>query len=130
METELKIGIVGKQEEKVILEKTAAKYGSGLVEVYATPAMIALMEKTAMLSIIPYLPQGHGSVGTEVNIKHLKATPVGQIVSCESELIEVDGRKLVFKVAAKDEEGEIGHGTHTRFVIDTAKFMAKLQKRS
>lgn len=130
MESQLKIGIIGKHEEKVVLEKTAAKYGSGLVEVYATPAMIALMEKTAMLSVIPYLPQGHGTVGTEVNIKHLKATPVGQLVTCESELIECDGRKLVFKVVARDEEGEIGNGTHTRFIIDTAKFMAKLQKKN
>lgn len=130
MEPQLKIGIIGKHEEKVILDNTAAKYGSGLVEVYATPAMIALMEKTAMLSVIPYLPLGHGSVGTEVNIKHLKATPIGQTVNCESELIEVDGRKLVFKVVARDEEGEIGQGTHTRFIIDTAKFMAKLQKKN
>ena len=130
MESQLKIGTIGKHEEKVVLEKTAAKYGSGLVEVYATPAMIALMEKTAMLSVIPYLPQGHGTVGTEVNIKHLKATPIGQVVTCESELIETDGRKLVFKIVARDEEGEIGHGTHTRFIIDTAKFMAKLQKKN
>ncbi len=130
MESQLKIGIIGKHEEKVELDNTAAKFGSGLVEVYATPAMIALMEKTAMLSVIPYLPTGHGSVGTEVNVKHLKATPIGQTVTCESELIEVDGRKLIFKVVARDEEGEIGHGTHTRFIIDTAKFMAKLQKKN
>jgi len=118
----------GKLEEKVIYDTTAAKFGSGLVEVYATPAMITLMEKTAMLSVLENLPHGHNTVGTEVNIKHLKASPLGFNIQCESELVEIDGRKLVFKVWARDDEGEIGNGTHTRFIIDTEKFMAKLKK--
>lgn len=130
MDIQINVGIKGQLEEKVIYENTAAKFGSGLVEVYATPAMITLMEKTAMLSVLPHLPQGFNTVGTEVNVKHLKASPLGHTIRCESELIEVDGRKLVFKVFAKDDEGDIGHGTHTRFIIETEKFMAKLKKKS
>ncbi len=130
MDIKLNVGIVGTLEEKVVYENTASKFGSGLVEVYATPAMITLMEKTAMLSVLSHLPQGFNTVGTEVNIKHLKATPIGHTVRCQSELIEVDGRKLVFKVSAKDDDGDIGHGTHTRFIIETEKFLAKLKKKN
>lgn len=130
MDVQLNIGIIGSLEEKVVYENTAAKFGSGLVEVYATPAMITLMEKTSMLSVLSHLPQGFNTVGTEVNIKHIKATPLGHTIQCRSELIEVDGRKLVFKVSAKDDDGDIGHGTHTRFIIETEKFLAKLKKKN
>ncbi len=126
MEINIKPQIKGHQEEIVSYETTAAKYGSGLVEVYATPAMIALMENTCMKSVLPYLPQGFNTVGTKVNIEHLKATPIGMKVWCNSELIEVDRRRLVFRVTAFDEKGEIGRGIHERFIIDVEKFMSKL----
>jgi len=126
MELQIPAEVKGKQELVVTLDDTAAKYGSGLVEVYATPAMVALMEKTCLQSVLPYLPQGHGTVGIKIDVSHSRATPVGMKVTCESTLIEVDRRRLVFEVLATDEKGEIGRGRHERFVIDTAKFMEKL----
>ena len=126
MELQIPAEVKGKQELVVTLDDTAAKYGSGLVEVYATPAMVALMEKTCLQSVLPLLPLGHGTVGIKIDVSHSRATPVGMKVTCESTLIEVDRRRLVFEVLATDEKGEIGRGRHERFVIDTAKFMEKL----
>ena len=118
--------VKGCEEMTVGHEHTAARYGSGLVEVFATPAMIALMEKTCLQSVLPFLPEGQGTVGTKVDIVHSKATPVGMRVVCESQLVEVDRRRLVFELVARDEQGEIGKGRHERFIIDTKQFMAKL----
>ncbi len=126
MDIRIETGIKGREALVVQVEDTAARYGSGLVEVYATPALIALMEKTCLTSVLEFLPEGHGTVGTRINVAHSKATPVGMRVVCESELVEVDRRRLVFAVVARDEKGEIGRGTHERFIIDTEKFMAKL----
>ncbi|HLO89545.1 MAG TPA: thioesterase family protein [Lentimicrobium sp.] len=123
---QIKIGTIGKQQLVVTIELTAARYGSGLIEVFATPAMIALMEKTCQESVQDQLDAGHLTVGTLVNVKHLKATPVGMSVECESELIAWEGRKLTFKVVAKDEQGIIGEGLHERFIINEADFMSKL----
>ncbi|OFY32082.1 MAG: thioesterase [Bacteroidetes bacterium RIFOXYA12_FULL_35_11] len=121
-------GIKGKIERMVSLDDTASKYGSGLIEVFATPAMVALMEKTCLESVLPHLEKGFNTVGTEICVKHIKATPVGMKVTCESELTVADDRKLSFTVKAWDEQGEIGHGTHERFIIDTEKFIKKLQQ--
>lgn len=129
MEFNLKTGIKGNEELIVKYEDTAANLGSGLVEVYATPAMVALMEKTCLKSVLAFLPEGYGTVGTKINIAHIKATPKNMKVFCESELIEVDGRRLLFKLTAKDEEAEIGSGTHERFIIDVKKFMSKLSSK-
>lgn len=126
MNYNLKTGIKGYKEMTVVHEATAARYGSGLVEVFATPAMIALMEGTCQFSIQPLLPEGYITVGTEVNIKHLRATPKDKKVWCESELIEVDRRKLTFKVEAWDEQGRIGTGTHGRFIVHGETFMGKI----
>ena len=121
----LETGIKGSQELVVTEENTALAMGSGTLKVFATPAMIALMEKTAWESVAPYLEEGEGTVGTQLNVAHLSATPLQMTVRCESELTEVDGRKLVFKVAAYDEAGLIGEGTHERFIVKNEKFQAK-----
>lgn len=122
----IKIGIKGHKEQTVTPEMSAARVGSGLVDVFATPMLVALVEQTCYESVLPYLEEGKGTVGTLVNVSHLSATPIGKRVWCESELVEVDRRRLVFSVKAYDECGLIGEGTHERFVIDTEKFAAKV----
>lgn len=129
MEFNLKSGISYTAKQKVAYADTAAKYGSGLVEVFATPAMIALMENAALKTVLPYLGDEHNTVGYEINVRHLKPTPVGMNVECTATLIEVDGNKLVFSVLANDEEGKIGEGTHTRYIINAKKFMDKLNQK-
>ena len=120
------LGIKGEESEVVRHDNTAAAYGSGLVEVYATPAMIALMEKTCYRSVMPYLSEGEGTVGTHINVAHKKASPLGTVITCHSEIIEIDRRRVVFKVEAFDDKGDvIGDGTHERFVINVEKFMSK-----
>ncbi len=126
---ELVEGIKGIKKIKVEDKDTAARYGSGLIEVFATPAMIGLMETTAQLSVQEYLPKGMITLGIEVNVKHLKATPVGMNVSCETILTKIDGKKLTFDVKATDEVGEIGNGTHIRYIVDAEKFMEKLNAK-
>lgn len=128
----MEIGI--KHENKIIVtkDKTAAVVGSGLLEVFATPAMIALMEQTASESVMNMLDEGATTVGTKINVEHLAATPVGMEVKCISTLAEVDGRKLCFEIEAFDEAGLIGKAYHERFVVLSDRFMqktnAKLQK--
>ncbi len=122
----IETGIKGRREQTVTPEMSAARVGSGLVEVFATPMMIAMIEQTCNDSVLPHLEAGQGTVGTLVNVSHVSATPVGRRVWCESELVEVDRRRLVFKVKAYDESGLIGEGMHERFIIDTAKFMEKV----
>lgn len=121
----LKIGIKGK-EELVAAENNSAKtLGSGTLDVFATPAMVALMEKTAWKSVQEYLQDGEGTVGISLDISHLAATPLGMRVSCESELIGMDGKKLTFSVKAYDEIGLIGEGKHERFIVSNEKFQSK-----
>lgn len=122
-------GIKGHYEQVVTDELCADKIGSGLVKVFATPMMIALMEQTCNESVTPQLEAGQGTVGTHINVSHCAATPVGMRVWCDSELIEVDRRRLVFKVAAYDERGLIGEGAHERFIIDNAKFQEKIDRK-
>ena len=122
----LQAGIKGFGEQIVENKDTAKAYGSGLVEVYATPAMIGLMENTAHISVSGSLSEGCISVGTLVNVEHLRATPLGDKVRCETVLDAIDGRKLLFSVAAYDSKGLIGKGTHERFVVNTEKFISKL----
>ena len=121
----LREGITGQGETVVTRENTAKTVGSGELDVFATPAMIALMEETAYKSVAGELDAGMGSVGTLMNVKHVSATPVGKKVTCRTELREVDGRRLVFHVEARDEAGLIGEGVHERFVVYNEKFQKK-----
>lgn len=125
----LKTGIKGHQELVVTQELTAKNMGSGVMDVFATPAMLALMEKTAFTSVAEYLNEGCGSVGTKVDIEHVASSPVGMKITCDSELIEIEGRKLVFKVEAYDEKGLIGKGTHERFIVENKKFQEKTDNK-
>ncbi len=125
----METGIRGRIETVVTQKESAKTLGSGLLDVYATPAMIALMEGCASQSVAPYLDEGCGTVGTAVNIRHLAATPIGMKVYCESILTEVDGRRLLFNVKAYDETGLIGEGTHERFIINSEKFFAKVNAK-
>lgn len=129
----LQAGIKGKKEITVTLDKTAKAMGSGTMDVFATPAMIALMENTAFESVASELEEGSGTVGTvgtALDIKHVSATPVGMKVTCESELVKVDGRALTFSVKAFDEAGLIGEGTHERFIVFEEKFQKKADDKA
>lgn len=123
-------GLKGKKEILVDTEMTARKVGSGSLDVLATPCMIALMEGTAEASVQKELAEGQGTVGTSVSVRHLAATPVGLRVTCETELLEVNGRELCFSVKAYDERELIGEGTHTRFIIDNERFFQKAMSKS
>ena len=125
----LEIGLKGYQEVMAAEDNSAKTMGSGTLDVFATPAMIALMEETAWKSIQPELEDGQGSVGIQLHVDHLAATPLGMKVRCESEVTAVEGRKIVFKVSAFDEVGLIGEGTHERFIVDNEKFQGKANKK-
>ena len=116
-----------RHSETLVVEHkdTAAVYGSGALEVFATPAMIALMEKTSLESVADKIGEGNTTVGIAVNIKHLKASPVGSTIRCEAEIVEVDRRRLVFSVKCFEGETVVGEGIHERFVVDSQKFMSK-----
>ncbi len=121
----LQTGITGKREILVTQEVTAKAMGSGELDVFATPAMIALAEETAWRSVLGELEPGQGTVGTRLEIDHLSATPMGMKVSCETELIAIDRRKLTFRVEICDEAGPVGRGTHERYIVENQKFFAK-----
>ena len=104
-------------------------YGSGGLPVYATPAMAALMEGAAVAAVDKLLPEGWSTVGTELAVKHLSPTPLGMLVRASAELVEVDGRRLEFRVEAGDGLEKIGEGTHQRFIINNKKFIEKAEKK-
>lgn len=126
MEKELKEGLKNSMKKTVAMEDTASRYASGTLDVFATPALVALMENTAQSSVDGYLPEGYTTVGIEINLKHIKATPVGMNVTCESVLEKIDGKKLYFSVEAWDEKGKIGEGLHTRYIVNSERFLSKL----
>ena len=125
----LQTGIKGKIELTVTTDKCAGAIGSGELDVFATPAMIALIEETCWKSVAPYLEPGEGTVGTALNVRHVAATPVGLTVTCETELTLVDRRRLVFDVKVSDPFGPVGEGTHERFVIQYEKFLKKVDEK-
>lgn len=122
-----KIGMNFTSTVVVTQENSAAALGSGFLPVYATPAMVALMENAAMEAVAPVLEQGATTVGIEINTSHIKPSPIGATVSATATLVAVEGRKLMFDVEARDEVGLIGKGTHVRFIVDAERFMAKLK---
>lgn len=124
--TELTPGLVAELEHVVTDDDTAAKWGSGLVPVFSTPALVGLMESAAVQVLAGHLPPGQTTVGGRIDMRHLAATPVGMQVRARAELTAVEGRKLVFKVQAWDAIELIGEADHDRFVIDEAKFVAKV----
>ncbi|MBQ1396016.1 MAG: thioesterase family protein [Eubacterium sp.] len=125
----METGIKNRAEIIVTEEMTAAAAGSGLLPVYGTPFLVALMENTAHTSITEELTEGQGTVGTRMDVRHLAATPVGMKVTCESELTEVDRRRLVFTIKAYDEAGLIAEAVHERFIIDNERFLAKAEAK-
>ena len=127
--SQLTAGIKGKITITVDASVSAKMAASGEMDVFGTPYVIALMEQTADKSVRPYLEDGCATVGTLVNIRHTAATPMGMQVYAESELVEVDGRRLVFKVAVFDEVGQVADGMHERFIIFKDKFMQKTESR-
>ncbi|OPJ65426.1 thioesterase family protein [Clostridium chromiireducens] len=115
------------KESTVTENDTAIKMGSGDLEVYATPSMIAFMENTAKDLVSGRLPKGYTTVGIEINVKHIKSSPLGANIKCNSTLIKVDGKKLFFEVIAEDERGTIGKGSHIRFIVNAEEFMKKAE---
>jgi fluoroacetyl-CoA thioesterase len=123
-------GLVGEAKTLVSGSNVASAYGSGAVEVFATPAMIALMEGAASRAVQAALPEGSITVGTRVDVRHLAATPPGAEVRARAELLQIDGRRLVFRVEAFDQDEKIGEGTHERAVVDRERLLARARAKS
>lgn len=123
------IGLKGRAETVVSDANTAQAACSGALPVFGTPFMCALMEEAAWKSIAPHLEPGQSTVGTRLNVSHDSATPVGMRVWAESEITQVDGKRLVLNVAAFDERGPIGQGVHERFIITDQRFLAKAAQK-
>ncbi|KAA8671208.1 thioesterase family protein [Clostridium sp. MT-14] len=127
MEFNLKEGITSTAEIQITKNDTAKKMGSGDLDVFATPAMIALIENTCKNCVDLHLPSGYTTVGIEVNVKHIKPSPVNVKVRCEAILEKIDRKKLFFKVEAWDNKGKIGEGSHVRYIVNSEEFMKKIQ---
>lgn len=126
MDFNLQIGLRAEREVMVSKESTAKNYGSGAIEVFATPAMIALMEGASMDAVQPFLPEGFGTVGTSIQVNHVAATPIGMKVTAKAEVTQINGKRIVYKIEAFDEFGLIGDGLHERYIIQEAKFLEKV----
>jgi len=125
----IKPGLTKEITHIVAENETAAVYGSGLAPVLSTPHLIALMEGAAQTSLTPYLDPGQSSVGVRVDMRHLAATPVGMRVRVCAEVTEVALPRVRFRVEAWDDAEKIGEGEHERFVVDTARFMARVTRK-
>ncbi len=124
-----RIDSVGKAEKRVDAGNTAVAMGSGEIPVFATPAMVALMEEAAVTCVKAQLGPDETSVGIRLEVAHTAATPVGMIVRAEAVLKEIDGRRLIFHVTAFDEREKIGEGRHERFVVKKERFLSKVQEK-
>ncbi|MCS7011622.1 MAG: thioesterase family protein [Anaerolineales bacterium] len=127
--TEFTPGLIGEVEHLVTEQDVATRWGSGLVPVYSTPALVGLMEWAAAEALSGRLPAGYTTVGGRIAVRHLAATPVGMKVRARAELIQVEGRKLTFRIEAWDERERIGEAEHDRFLVEEARFMAKVQAK-
>lgn len=125
----LQVGTSHEITFSVTPELSAKAVGSGTLEVLATPIMIARMEQAAWMAVAPALEADSGTVGTQMHVKHLSPTPLGLSVTCRAELTEIDGRRLVFQVTARDDQGVVGEGVHERAIIQNERFLAKAQKK-
>ena len=130
MPSELRVGLIGEATLKVTERETAARLGSGLVDAFATPALVTLTENASVNAIQKCLNADQTSVGVEVNVRHLAATPVGMVVKAKAELVEMDGRRLKFKVEAWDEKEKVCEGSHSRVVVDKSRFSDRLTKKA
>lgn len=126
---QIRVGLTGSATSRVSDNNTARAFGSGRVDVYATPAMVALMEQAAVTAVDGLLSEANTTVGISVSIKHLAATPIGMTVEAKAVLQEIDGRRLVFKVEAYDDKQKIGEGTHQRFIVNAGKFLNKAKEK-
>jgi predicted thioesterase len=111
-------------------DMTARAVGSGDLDVFATPYMIALMEAAAVSAVAPVLERGYSTVGIEVNVRHLSATPLGETITAIAEISEINGKSIKFQVRAWDEQELIGEGTHTRYLINVENFLARLHSKA
>jgi predicted thioesterase len=125
----LRPGLTGKAEATVTDDDTASRHGSGLVPVFGTPSLVALMENAAVRALEGHLPAGQTSVGGRMDVQHLAPTPVNMHVRAQAELLEIEGRRLVFHVEAWDEVERIGEATHERFIVDREAFVAKARAK-
>ena len=123
----LEKGAAAQSRTTVCEANTAAAMGSGDMPVFATPAMVALMENAAMRAVAPGLPEGAATVGAEMNVSHIKPSGLGAEIVASAVVTAVEGRKITFNVGARDAEGMIGEGTHVRFIVDRERFLAKLK---
>jgi len=123
-------GLTGTAEMIVGTNDTAPRVGSGRIAVLATPVMINLFEEAALAAVEDLLPEGKQSLGTELNVTHIAATPIAMKVVATAELIAVDGRKLSFRVSARDEIELIGEGTHERVVVTAATFATRIEAKA
>ncbi len=122
----LQTGLTHTSKTTVNETNTAIALGSGDMPVFATPAMMALMENAAMLAVAAELPEGSTTVGGQIEASHLKPSPIGAEISATATLEKIDGRKLYFKVSASQGDTLIGEGTHLRFIVDREKFLSKI----
>ena len=123
----LSIGLSHTSTVKVDNTNTARTYGSGGLDVFATPAMVGLMENAAMKAVEEHIPEGCSTVGGRIDVSHIKPSKIGAVIEASATLVEIEGRKLTFNVVANDAHGKIGEGRHVRYVVDIEKFMSKLR---
>ncbi|MGI6150977.1 MAG: thioesterase family protein [Christensenellales bacterium] len=126
---EIRIGLVGRSILTVTEEDTAQAMGSGELPVFATPALVALMENAAVNALSGHLPNGATTVGAHILVNHLAPTPVGMAVSATATLVEVAGNRFTFEITASDERGEIGRAQHKRVAVQAERFMKKVAEK-